>query len=256
MHVLVEEDGAFKTATILTDNEASLQVEMASGKRAKIKSANVLLRYVEPAPGKILVMPNPWPRESSRNFFGSVRAMANFLLDFADDYFEGTGHKATSLEATALLLALHSAPIYFHRKGEGRFRKAPPDILAAALAGLEKKRQQALAIERMVGELEGLHAAAGVPAAAQSTALQARSQSLRNQGTGSRLRRDRSVHPAPAGEMWRHSFGLRLPPTAFSVRALPARHRISRHRDSFATRRLATRRCSGLLDRRCGNHRD
>ena len=54
MHVLFEEDGAFKTATILTDNDASLQVETASGKRAKIKSSNVLLRYLEPAPGELL----------------------------------------------------------------------------------------------------------------------------------------------------------------------------------------------------------
>ena len=56
-----------------------------------------------------------------------------------------------------MLLRLHSAPIYFHRKGRGRFRKAPPDILQAALAGLEKKRQQAAAIERMVGELKAGH---------------------------------------------------------------------------------------------------
>ena len=45
MYVLFEEDGAFKTATILTDNVYSLQVESATGKRAKIKSANILLRY-------------------------------------------------------------------------------------------------------------------------------------------------------------------------------------------------------------------
>ena len=54
MHVLFEEDGAFKTATILTDNDTTLQVETASGKRAKIKSANVLLRYLSPAPGELL----------------------------------------------------------------------------------------------------------------------------------------------------------------------------------------------------------
>jgi exoribonuclease-2 len=50
-------------------------------------------------------------------------------------------------------MRLHSAPMYFHRKGKGRFRKAPPEILQAALAGLEKKRQQALAVERMAAEL-------------------------------------------------------------------------------------------------------
>ena len=69
------------------------------------------------------------------------------FLEFAADY---AGHKPTPVEAAAVLLRLHSAPIYFHRKGKGRFRKAPPEILAAALAGLEKKRLQALAIERMV----------------------------------------------------------------------------------------------------------
>jgi exoribonuclease-2 len=53
-----------------------------------------------------------------------------------------------------VLLALHAAPVYFHRKGKGRFRKAPADILAAALASLEKKRQQALAIEGWISELK------------------------------------------------------------------------------------------------------
>src|SRR5574337_954274 len=44
------------------------------------------------------------------------------------------------VESAALLLALHAAPVWFHRKGRGRFRKAPPEILQAALTGLEKKR--------------------------------------------------------------------------------------------------------------------
>ena len=52
-----------------------------------------------------------------------------------------------------MLLRLHAAPIWFHRKGKGRFRKAPAEILQAALAGLEKKRQQAAAIEHMRAEL-------------------------------------------------------------------------------------------------------
>lgn len=54
MHLIFEEDGAFKAATILTDNDSSLQVETATGKRVKIKSANVLLRFASPAPGEIL----------------------------------------------------------------------------------------------------------------------------------------------------------------------------------------------------------
>ena len=152
MHVLFEEDGAFKTATILTDNDNSLQVETATGKRAKIKSANILLRYKEPSPNELLSRAEKTAEDIETEFLWECAGDGEFLFsDFADDYF---GHQATAVEAVALLLALHSAPIHFHRKGKGRFRKAPPDILAAALAGLEKKRQQALAIERMTGELK------------------------------------------------------------------------------------------------------
>ncbi len=152
MHVLFEEDGAFKTATLLTDNEASLQVEMATGKRTKIKSANVLLRFNEPSPGELLTQAESLAKGIEAEFLWECAGDGEFsFTDFADDYY---GHKAGAVEASALLLAVYSAPVYFHRKGKGRFRKAPADILAAALAGLEKKRQQALAIERMVAELQ------------------------------------------------------------------------------------------------------
>ena len=152
MHVLFEEDGAFKTATVLTDNDTSLQVETVSGKRAKIKSANVILRFNEPSPGELLRQAESLATGIEAEFLWECAGDGEFSFsDFADDYF---GHKAPPAEAAALLLAVHSAPVYFHRKGKGRFRKAPADILAAALAGLEKKRQQALAIERMVGELK------------------------------------------------------------------------------------------------------
>ena len=152
MYLIFEEDGAFKTATILTDNDTSLQVETASGKRAKIKSGNVLLRYKSPAPGELLGSAEALAADIEADFLWECAGDGEFsFCDFADDYF---GHKASAVEATALLLALHSAPVYFHRKGKGRYRKAPADILAAALAGLEKKRQQALAIERMAAELK------------------------------------------------------------------------------------------------------
>ena len=152
MHVLYEEDGAFRTATILVDNDSSLQVETASGKRSKIKAANVLLRYGEPAPTLLLEQAEALAASIEQEFLWECLGDGEFsFADFANDYF---GHVATAVEASALLLALHSAPVYFHRKGKGRFRKAAADILQAALAGLEKKRQQVLSIERMVGELK------------------------------------------------------------------------------------------------------
>ena len=155
MYVIFEEEGAFKTGSVMADNDTSLQVEMASGKRAKIKSSNVLLRYKEPSPGELLGLAEDAAAGIETEFLWECAGDGEFSFgDLADDYFGGAGQKASTVEATALLLALHAAPVYFHRKGKGRFRKAPPDILAAALAGLEKKRQQALAIERMAGELK------------------------------------------------------------------------------------------------------
>ncbi|MBK1681891.1 ribonuclease catalytic domain-containing protein [Rhodocyclus tenuis] len=147
MHVLFEEDGAFKTGAILTDNDTSLQVEAVSGKRSKIKATSVLLRFASPTPGELLERATPLAGEIEAEFLWECATDGEFAFaDFAADYY---GHAPSAVEATALLLALHAAPVYFHRKGRGRFRKAPADILQAALAGLEKKRQQALAIERM-----------------------------------------------------------------------------------------------------------
>ncbi len=152
MNVLFEEDGGFKTGTLLADNDTSLQVETASGKRAKVKAAAVLLRFNDPAPGALLEAAAPLAEGIEAEFLWECCADGEFsFLDIAQDYY---GQAPGAVEATAVLLALHAAPIYFHRKGKGHFRKAPPDILQAALAGLEKKRQQALAIERMVEELK------------------------------------------------------------------------------------------------------
>ena len=41
MNVLFEDDGHLKAGSVLADNDASLQVEAASGKRLKIKAGAV-----------------------------------------------------------------------------------------------------------------------------------------------------------------------------------------------------------------------
>src|SRR5258708_12442593 len=43
VNVLYEDSGAFKVATVLADSDSTLQVEAPHGKRAKIKSKDVLL---------------------------------------------------------------------------------------------------------------------------------------------------------------------------------------------------------------------
>ena len=152
MNILFEEDGAFKAGTVLADNTTSLQVETSTGKRVKVKAANVLLRFAAPAPGELVERAEAESEGIEPEFLWEVCGEAEFgFEELAREY---CGRAPQPVEAAAILLRLHAAPIHFHRKGKGRFRKAPPEILKAALAGLEKKRQQALAIERMAGELQ------------------------------------------------------------------------------------------------------
>ncbi|MCF8198047.1 MAG: RNB domain-containing ribonuclease [Sulfuritalea sp.] len=155
MNVLFEEDGAFRAGSVLADNVTSLQIELPSGKRSKVKAANVLLRYATPAPGELLERAEADAEGIEVDFLWEVCPDAEFGFEDLAAEYHGVkpGAKPDPIQAAAVLLRLHSAPIYFHRKGRGRFRKAPPEILQAALAGLEKKRLQAAAIARMVEEL-------------------------------------------------------------------------------------------------------
>ncbi len=153
MNILFEDEGSFKAGHILADNNTSLQVELPGGKRVKVKASNVLLRFAQPGPAELLKNAEAFAAGMDTAFLWEACADDEFgFEEFAADYY---GHTAAgAAEATALLLRLHAAPIYFHRKGKGRFRKAPPAILQAALTGQEKKRQQAQAVEHMVEALK------------------------------------------------------------------------------------------------------
>ena len=140
MNILYEEDGAFKVGSIMADNTTSLQIESVSGKRSKVKSANVMLRFTQPALADFLAQAEAIAGGVEVDFLWECCPADEFGFEqIATEYF---GHAPSSLEAAAALIRLHSAPIYFHKKGKGRYRAAPPDVLKAALAGAERKRQQ------------------------------------------------------------------------------------------------------------------
>ena len=54
MHTLFEEAGKFLAGRILSETDASMQVELDSGKRVKVKAANALLKFEKPAPAELL----------------------------------------------------------------------------------------------------------------------------------------------------------------------------------------------------------
>jgi exoribonuclease-2 len=137
MNVWYEEDGTFKLGTVLADNTSSLQVEAPHGKRTKVKASNVLFRFEEPLSG-FLDEVQRTAQEIDLDFLWECSPQEEFSYEaLARDYF---GHVPRAREAAALLTRLHGAPMYFYKKGKGRYRPAPPDALKAALASIEKKR--------------------------------------------------------------------------------------------------------------------
>jgi len=150
-NVLFEEDGAFKAGTVLSDAGASLQVESASGKRTKVKSSAILLRFGQPAPLELMKQAQTQAEEIDLDFLWECAPQDEFeFTALAQDYF---GHPPSAVESASLLLRLHAAPVYFYRKGRGRYRPAPPETLRAALAALERKKEQAARIEAWALEL-------------------------------------------------------------------------------------------------------
>ena len=162
MNVLYEETGSFKVGAVLAESDSSLQVEAAHGRRSKIKAASVLLRFDVPPLAELMSKAETLAAEIDTDFLWQCCGEAEFCFtDLAREY---CGHAPSALEAASILIKLQSAPMYFYRKGKGRFRAAPADTLKAALAGVEKRRLQEEQIRSWAQELqrgtlpEALHA--------------------------------------------------------------------------------------------------
>ena len=54
MYALFDDAGKFLAGRVMSEADASMQVELDSGKRVKVKAANVLLRFEQPAPAELL----------------------------------------------------------------------------------------------------------------------------------------------------------------------------------------------------------
>ncbi len=139
MFVLFEDAGKFLTGRILSEAESSCQVELDTGKRVKVKATNVLVRFEKPQPATLMGAAQGLAADIELDLAWEFAPEDEFgFAELARDYFSDN---ATLEQQTAMLLALFDAPHYFRRAGKGRFKKASADILAQALAGIEKKKQ-------------------------------------------------------------------------------------------------------------------
>ena len=151
MNVFYEEDGGFKVGAVLADNTASLQVEAPHGKRSKIKAGSVLLKFEQPALSEFMERAQQAADDLDPDFLWECCGQDEFAFtDLAKEYF---GREPSTVEAAGLLIRLHGSPMHFYKKGKGRYKAAPEDALKAALASVERKRQQALQQAEYVAQL-------------------------------------------------------------------------------------------------------
>jgi exoribonuclease-2 len=149
--VLYEEDATFRVGTILAEAGASFQIEAAHGKRSKVKASSVLLRFDGQPLGSFMAEAQRLSNDIDPQFLWEVSGADEFAFDaLATEYF---GRAPNPLEATAVALRLHGHPMYFYKRGKGRYQAAPEENLRAALAGLERKRRQQEQVDAWALEL-------------------------------------------------------------------------------------------------------
>ena len=140
MHVFYEEEGHFKVASVMSENPGSMQVESPTGKRSKIKSSNVLLSFDAVLQG-FMEAAQLEADKLEIDFLWECCGEPEFGFEqLAQEYY---GKKPSAIEAAATAIKLHSAPMYFYRKGKGRYKAAPAETLKLALAAVERKKLQA-----------------------------------------------------------------------------------------------------------------
>ena len=151
MFALFEEAGKFQTGRVLAEAESSAQIELDSGKRVKVKAANVLLKFEQPSPAELMRDAQAIAPSIELEVPSEFAPQEEFAFaDLAREYFSA---RPTLAQQVAALLRLFEAPHYFRRAGRGRFRKAPAEILQQALAAIEKKQQVQAQIAAWADEL-------------------------------------------------------------------------------------------------------
>ena len=154
MYLLFDEAGKFLAGKVLSEADASSQVELDSGKRIKVKAANALLKFEKPAPAEFVAMALGQSTEIELEMAWEFAPEDDFgFAELAREYFSSGGKEASLLQQAAMLFRLFDSPHYFRRAGKGRFRKADAQTIALALAAIEKKKAVLQQIAQWVEEL-------------------------------------------------------------------------------------------------------
>src|SRR5215470_15706578 len=89
MYALFEEGGKFLAGRVMSESDSSTQVELDSGKRVKVKAANVLLRFEHPAPAELIASAQTLARDIDLDLAWEFAPEQDFgFADLARDYFD------------------------------------------------------------------------------------------------------------------------------------------------------------------------
>jgi exoribonuclease II len=150
-YALFDDAGKFFAGRVMSEADTALQVELDSGKRVKVKNANVMLRFTQPEPAALMARAHALAQEIDLDLAWEFAPPEDFgFADFAREYFDA---KAGAEQQAAALLRLFDAPHYFRRMGRGVFRKAPEETVKAALLAIERKRLVQEQIDAWAAEL-------------------------------------------------------------------------------------------------------
>ena len=76
MYALFEEAGKYLGGRVLSEAEASAQVELDTGKRLKVKSANIVLRFEKPSPADLIAEARARAAEQGRVAMAALDELA------------------------------------------------------------------------------------------------------------------------------------------------------------------------------------
>jgi exoribonuclease II len=151
--VVYDDNGEFKPGQIVSEAGGSLQIQTHTGKRVKVKASHVVLRFNQTDTAAFFTQAQVTAQAIDLDLLWECAPQDECSFeDLAVEYF---GTSPSVQEQYALLLRVHSAPVYFYRKGRGRYRAAPKETLQAALAAVERKKQQLVLVDQWAHELAG-----------------------------------------------------------------------------------------------------
>jgi exoribonuclease II len=152
MNILFEDDGQIKAASIMSESDASAQIELPGGRRIKIKAVNILMRFAAPSAAELHAAASAECEKIDMSLLweSAPQGSESGFADLAREYF-GADPKPAQVGAT--LMALQRSPMYFYKRGKGVYKAAPEEAMKAALASIERKAREAEQMSAWINEL-------------------------------------------------------------------------------------------------------